>query len=419
MASTGRLLVVGTPLGNLGDFSERAKEALTGADLILAEDTRHSRPLLDIIGATAKAISCHQHNEEERLKVVLERLEAGDTVALITDAGAPAVSDPGGKIVEGVAAKGGHIEVIPGPSAPIAALMGAGLDTTRFTFLGFLPRKGRSRVDAMKAAAESGHALILFEAANRVEATLADLAETCGRRRVVVARELTKKFETFHRGVLGGDIDPPFVDKGEVVIVVEGGEGEAIAPPGPSVEERAQQLAADATLSPRDRAKALGAEFHLSRKEAYRRILEAAEAEPSDAEPSDAAPSDVESGRSDKDAPVPTVQDAPPPRSLEEARQRVRTQVAVTAASRAEVRQSLDDAGRALLRAYAAAGGKLGAEASGDDVSVALAVMLESPRRMPAPSEVNELLRALLASLGAAEALDEAIEMMADAMGDG
>lgn len=401
MAHTGRLLVVGTPLGNLGDFSERAKEALVHADLILAEDTRHSRPLLDIIGATAKAISCHQHNEEERLKVVLERLQAGDTVALITDAGAPAVSDPGGKIVEGVAAQGGRIEVVPGPSAPIAALMGAGLDTTRFTFLGFLPRKGRSRVDALKAAAESGHALVLFEAANRVEATLTDLADTCGKRRVVVARELTKKFETFHRGVLGGDLDPPFVDKGEVVIVVEGGEGEAIGPDGPSVEVRAQELAADSTLSPRDRAKTLGAEFHLSRKEAYRRILEAGDAEPTAA------------------APAPEVAaEASPPRNLDEARKRVVAQAAATAPARADVRRSLEEAGQALLRAYAAAGGKLDERAASDDVSQTLAMMLEAPRRMPAPSEVNELLRALLATLGTAEALDEAIEMMTDAMGN-
>ena len=143
MRGPGRLVVVGTPLGNLGDLSPRATLALQTADLILAEDTRHSRPLLDAAGATAKTLSCHQHNEEERVHVVLERIVAGERVVLISDAGAPAVSDPGGRIVAAIVAAGELVEVVPGPSAPIAALMGAGLDTTRFTFFGFLPRKGR------------------------------------------------------------------------------------------------------------------------------------------------------------------------------------------------------------------------------------------------------------------------------------
>lgn len=260
----GALRVVATPIGNLGDLAPRAAEALRTASLILCEDTRHSRPLLDRVGATGRALSCHAHNEKQRIDDVVAVLERGEPVALMTDAGAPALSDPGGRVVEAVAARGLTVEVLPGPSALVAALMGAGVDTARFSFLGFLPRRGRARRTLLADVARSGLAAALYEAPARVEQTLADLHEALGARRVVAARELTKLHETFHRGVLGGPLSPPFVDKGEVVIVVEAAEAQA------AVEEvDVAAVARDATLSPKERARRIAAASGMTVREAY------------------------------------------------------------------------------------------------------------------------------------------------------
>ncbi|MBI1948301.1 MAG: 16S rRNA (cytidine(1402)-2'-O)-methyltransferase [Deltaproteobacteria bacterium] len=260
----GALVVVATPIGNLGDLSPRAVEALRAAALILCEDTRHSRPLLDRAGANGRAISCHAHNETERVDEVLAALERGERVALVTDAGAPAVSDPGGRIVEAVAARALTVEVVPGPSALVAALMGAGLDTARFSFLGFLPRRGRARRALFADVVRAGFAAVLYESPARVADTLADLHQAFGARRVVVARELTKLHETFHRGVLGGPLSPPFVEKGEVVIVVEAAEAQA------AVEEvDVAAVARDATLSPKERARRIAAASGMTVREAY------------------------------------------------------------------------------------------------------------------------------------------------------
>ena len=221
----GSFHVVATPIGNLGDLTQRAAEVLRAADFVLAEDTRHSQKLfqgLSLNITNTQFVSCHQHNEEGRLELVLNALNEGKNVALISDAGTPTISDPGGRLIEKLVAAEITINVCPGASAVMAALMGAGLNTTQFAFLGFLPKKGRERQERIRAALLAQLAVVLYEAPDRVEKTLAALFEICGPCRVVVARELTKKFEVFHRGVLGDDtLSPPLVLKGEMVVLVE------------------------------------------------------------------------------------------------------------------------------------------------------------------------------------------------------
>jgi len=274
----GLLSVVCTPIGNLEDISKRALRVLSEADLILAENVENARKLLGLLGVSAqgkKILSCAQQEEPTRIKVVLERIRDGDKVALFSDAGAPSVSDPGGRIVEAVAAQGGAIEVIPGASALIAALMGAGLVTNRFAFLGFLPRKGKERQRIVQDARRAGLALVVYESPLRVVETLSDLAEWCGPARVVVARELTKHFETFHRGMLGGELAPELVEKGEIVIVVEEGELPADQS-GVSQEDlilQAKDLVKSGSISTKDAARNLAKELNISSRKAYQLLI--------------------------------------------------------------------------------------------------------------------------------------------------
>jgi 16S rRNA (cytidine1402-2'-O)-methyltransferase len=273
----GVLAVVATPIGNLADLSARAIESLKGADVICAEDTRHTRPLLDRIGATkARLVAVHAHNEREKAPEIAGLLEAGQKVCFVSDAGCPGVSDPGGRLVEAVVALGHAVEVIPGPSALTAALMGAGVDVARLAFLGFLPRKGKERERLVRHAIDGGLAVVVYEAANRTDELLEDLHAWCGARRVVVARELTKLHETFHRGVLGGPLHPPLVDKGEVVVVVEGGEAREEAAPALDVVA----LAADPSLPPKEKARRIAAAQGISVREAYARLQQAQHASP-------------------------------------------------------------------------------------------------------------------------------------------
>lgn len=278
---TSRLAVVATPIGNLGDLSPRAAETLKNADIVLCEDTRHSKPLLDRTGSHARLVSCHAHNERERRDLVVNALLQGQRVALVSDAGAPAVSDPGGRIVEEVVAAGHEIEVLPGPSALVAALMGAGIDVSRFAFLGFLPKSGRPRRSLLEGAAKAGLGVALYEAPQRVEETLADLFDVLGPRRVVVARELTKLHETFHRGVLAAptELQPPLVEKGEVVILVEGGVAKAEVS-----DSDVEAMLRDDTVPPKERAKRLAAALGIPVKEAYARVQAASRREDPGAE---------------------------------------------------------------------------------------------------------------------------------------
>ena len=216
-----------TPIGNLGDMSHRAVEVLSSAALVIAEDTRHSRRLLDHYHIATPLSSYHEHNEAKETPRLVARLEAGDSIALISDAGTPLISDPGSRLVDAAVAAGVAVVPIPGPSAVMAALVASGMSLERFTYFGFLPRKGKERTETIADVVASQATSVLFEAANRVSATLEALAEAgAGARAAVVARELTKQFEEFRRGSiteLAGvykDADP----KGEVVLVIAGAE---------------------------------------------------------------------------------------------------------------------------------------------------------------------------------------------------
>ncbi len=224
--TSGSLVVVGTPIGNLGDLSPRAVTTLATADVIYCEDTRHSRKLLTHAGITGVPLrSLHEHNEGDRLAEVVTSVGDGRTVALVTDAGMPGVSDPGSRVVRAVADAGLTVTVVPGPSAVLTALVGSGLATDRFCFEGFLPRSGKERRAVLAEVAAERRTTVLFEAPGRLAGTLADLGAVCGpERRVAVARELTKVHEEFWRGTLGAAAawaeERPV--RGEVVLVLEG-----------------------------------------------------------------------------------------------------------------------------------------------------------------------------------------------------
>ena len=265
---TGRLFIVSTPIGNLGDISFRAVEVLKSVALILAEDTRHSRVLLDRYEISTRTFAYHEHNEAKTTPMLIERLQAGEDLALISDAGTPLLSDPGQRLVRAAVDAGIAIVPIPGASALLAALVASGVDAERFTFFGFLPRKGRERAALLDEIASSPRTAVLYEAPNRVADSLRELAERAGDREAVVARELTKQFEELRRGTLAElrayyTETPP---RGEVVIVI------AAAPPATldesALEDEARVLRARG-MTVRDVAAVLG-QRGVPRNVAYR-----------------------------------------------------------------------------------------------------------------------------------------------------
>ena len=234
--SAGRLYVVATPIGNLGDLSVRAREILQTVSLIAAEDTRHTGVLLKHFGIQTPQVSLHDHNERHRSGGIIERLRQGDSVALVSDAGTPAINDPGFDLVRTAAAAGCEIVAVPGPCAAIAALSIGGLPTDRFCFEGFLPARGAARRKRLQSLAAEARTLVLYEAPHRVRETLEDCAAVFGaERNAAVAREITKLHETTYRGSLrelleraGSDAD---FGRGEIVILIAG------APQAPAGEE--------------------------------------------------------------------------------------------------------------------------------------------------------------------------------------
>lgn len=223
----GRLRVVATPIGNLEELSPRARRALAEADLVAAEDTRHTGRLLTHFGIDTPRFALHEHNEREAAERLVARLAAGENIALVSDAGTPLVSDPGYRLVRAATEAGIEVTPIAGPCAAIAALSVAGLPTDRFVFEGFLPARPAARRERLAVLAGETRTLVFYESVHRVTEAVADMAAALGaERRSVVARELTKRHESLHRGALaqaaralaGGEI----VIKGEFVIVVEG-----------------------------------------------------------------------------------------------------------------------------------------------------------------------------------------------------
>jgi len=274
---SGQLYLVSTPIGNLDDFSPRAVETLASVALILAEDTRHSRRLLDRYSITTPTSSYHEHNEARTAPRIVDRLLAGESIALISDAGTPLLSDPGERLVNAAIEAGIRIVPIPGPSALLAALVASGMDAKRFTFFGFPPRKGRERASFLDDVARLPHTAVLYEAPGRVAATLDELAAAgAGERRVTVARELTKQFEELRRGTVAElaryyQDSPP---RGEVVIVMAGGAETREELDEDALRARAAELLAEGK-SARDVARTLTAEHGLPRNDAYRLAQEA------------------------------------------------------------------------------------------------------------------------------------------------
>ncbi len=223
-AKSGTLYIVSTPIGNLEDITVRAVRILKEAGIIAAEDTRHTKHLCTHLGIATPLTSYHDFNKEEKTAVLLQRLQSGVDVALVSDAGTPVVSDPGYFLITRSIEAGIRVVPVPGPSAVLAALSASGLPTDSFRFEGFLPRKPGARSKRLESLKEDPASLILFESPYRIEKLLVALRETFGNRRAVLARELTKHFEEFHRGTLDELMErvrtrPP---KGEITLVIEG-----------------------------------------------------------------------------------------------------------------------------------------------------------------------------------------------------
>lgn len=241
--AAGVLYVVATPIGNLGDFSPRARDVLAQVSLIAAEDTRHTRQLLQAFGIATAMTSLHEHNEMRRSEALVERLLAGESVALVSDAGTPLISDPGFDLVAVARSRGVQVIAIPGPCAAIAALSIAGIATDRFVFEGFLPAKQSQRRARLEALLDETRTLVFYEAPHRLREVLQDIAAVLGvERRACVGRELTKRFESSYAGTLqelaaqaSEDAD---MSRGELVIVVSG----ETAPPATTQSMDAQRV---------------------------------------------------------------------------------------------------------------------------------------------------------------------------------
>lgn len=267
---TAALVLVATPIGNMGDLSPRAVSELASATLICCEDTRRTRQLLSHAGVRAKALRrVDTHTEASAVAVVVDLIASGERVVLVSDSGTPGISDPGQRLVSAVSEAGYEVVVVPGPTAVIAALVGSGFVIDRFAFEGFLPRRGAARTSRLKLAATERRTCVLYESPKRIGATLLDLVRVCGgERRAVVARELTKLHEEFVRGSLAELVEWSSVEpKGEIVLVLEG------ASPPPEPDEAtivdALNLALVQGLSAKDAASRVAADLGVSKRKAY------------------------------------------------------------------------------------------------------------------------------------------------------
>ncbi len=279
MANTepGRLYLVATPIGNLGDMSPRACEVLRACALVAAEDTRHSGALLRHFGITTPMLSLHDHNERQRSAELIARLASGQSIALVSDAGTPAISDPGYELVVRAAEAGIAVVSIPGPCAAVAALSIAALPTDRFCFEGFLPARGAARRARLDDLAMETRTLVFYESPHRIVETLEDCALAFGPERpATIARELTKLHETIYRGALGKlaadartDAD---VERGEIVLVVAGAQARGVAPEDADLDRVLAVLLAELPLK---QAAGLAAKLLKRRdNETYKRALD-------------------------------------------------------------------------------------------------------------------------------------------------
>ena len=278
----GRLYVVATPIGNLGDLSERAREILRSVSLIAAEDTRHTGMLLKHFGIETPQVSLHDHNERQRTPDLVSRLRGGSSIALVSDAGTPAISDPGFDLVRAAAAAAIDVVAVPGPCAAIAALSIGGLPTDRFCFEGFLPARGPARRKRLESLAHEARTLVFYESPHRVSDTLEDCAKAFGETRgAAVAREITKMHEITYRGSLREHIDRAAADpdfgRGELVLLIAGSP-ESLDEAGGGLDARAGALDKVLTVLlaelPLKQAARLAAQITDARdNEAYKRAL--------------------------------------------------------------------------------------------------------------------------------------------------
>jgi 16S rRNA (cytidine1402-2'-O)-methyltransferase len=270
---SGRLFVVGTPIGNLEDITYRAVRVLKEADLIACEDTRQTRKLLEHYAITVPTISYHEHNEVERAPELAARLLAGSTIALVSDAGMPLVADPGYRLVRAAIDNGIPVYPVPGPSAALAALAGSGLPTDSFHFAGFLPPKSAQRLKALEALAGERATLVFYEAPHRILETLEAVEQALGPRPVALARELTKVHEEFLRGTpreVRETLSGRDSIKGEITLLV----GKATAPePDDSPVGEAVDALVDTGFSRMDAMKEIARRRGLSKREVYDRVL--------------------------------------------------------------------------------------------------------------------------------------------------
>ena len=269
------LYVVATPLGNLGDLTTRAQDVLKAVPWVAAEDTRHSAPLLRHLGSPARMLPAHQHNEEAAAQQVIDRLVAGESVALISDAGTPAVSDPGARLVGRVREAGFKVIPMPGPCAAVAALSASGITAPHWLFYGFLPTKTKQREEVLRELAPAPHALVFYEAPHRILETVAALASMLGTgRRIVIARELTKLFETIHACPLGEAMAWLEADanqqKGEFVLIVD---APAVSDGDDAEADRVLKLLLDEGLPVKQAAKLAHAITGAAKNELYDRAL--------------------------------------------------------------------------------------------------------------------------------------------------
>lgn len=271
----GVLYIVATPIGNLSDITMRALEVLRAVDVVAAEDTRQSGKLLSHYAISKKLLSCHEHNEKERARDLVARLLSGRSVALLTDAGTPVVSDPGYRVLTAAIEAGIRVVPIPGPSAATAALSAAGLASDAFYFAGFLPQKGARRRARLTELAEQGATLIFYESPGRVLSLLEDIAEVMGPRRVVLAREMTKRYEEFIRGEaaeVAALLRERDAVKGELTVLVSGKQSSS-APGEAELYEAAREGLETGDLSPARLSRDLAARFGVPKSRVYDIVL--------------------------------------------------------------------------------------------------------------------------------------------------
>src|SRR5665213_812953 len=266
---SGSLYVVATPIGNLGDVTLRAIEILKSVSVVVAEDTRHSRTLLTHLGITTPMSAYHEHNEARESPRLVKRMLGGESIALISDAGTPLLSDPGARLVAAALDADVRVIPIPGASALLSALVASGISADQFTFLGFLPRKGGERESMLRVVARSPFTVVLYESPQRVSATLADLIDAgCGDRTMALARELTKRFEEVRRGTIQSIHDGTMDGlRGEVVLVIAG--AVESAPSETEARETVSRMRSEGASS-RDIIERLTGELGVPRNVAYK-----------------------------------------------------------------------------------------------------------------------------------------------------